>query len=107
MHALWTFLILIVMATKLMAGEQVATGVIQKVYSLHPNSAFVNLKVLQDKETFLIEQTCRSDYSDIEGSTAFKRGPELEFGLSIPLPQALPASSQWYMGYRCAKPHQN
>ena len=75
-----------------------------EAYTFRPINTLVELQILQREETFLIQQDCRSRIPDIYNREQARRGPTLEFGLNIPLPQALPATSQWYTGYTCARP---
>ena len=55
------------------------------------------------QETLRLEKSCPSGSSDDWRSTTGYSRNTVEFGLTVPVPQSLPAESHYYTRYTCGK----
>lgn len=85
-------------------AEGADLGFESREFTFRPPSNLVSLDIFAAKETLVLEKKCLLQDWEVFKPTYREDANVLEFGLRVLIPQAIPAESQWYSRYTCARP---
>lgn len=85
-------------------AENSNVGFESRELRFQPPSSFVSLDLFAPRETLILEKKCLLEDWEASRTTYREDTNTLEFGLRVLIPQAIPAESQWYSRYTCARP---